>query len=109
MLTGGGAQLKHLKHLVEFMTGMDTRIGYPNEHLSQSKIEAVTSPLYATGVGLVMKGFEHLDRQREKIGANPATKTVTKAPVTTSNRLGNIFNSVLSKTSEILNPDDGDM
>jgi cell division protein FtsA len=31
--TGGGAQLKHIQ-LVEYITGMDTRIGYPNEHLA---------------------------------------------------------------------------
>ena len=110
VLTGGGAQLKHLKHLVEFMTGMDTRIGYPNEHLSQSKIEAVTSPLYATGVGLVMKGFEHLDRQREKLGTTTNTTTKEKKPVTTgTNRIGTFFESVFAKTSEILNPDDEDV
>jgi hypothetical protein len=66
VLTGGGSQLKHLKHLVELMTGMSTRIGYPNEHLAKSNVEAVTSPLYATGVGLVMKGFDYLDRRRPK-------------------------------------------
>ncbi|MBK8498783.1 MAG: cell division protein FtsA [Flavobacteriales bacterium] len=109
VLTGGGAQLKHLKHLVEFITGMDTRIGYPNEHLSQSKVEAVTSPLYATGVGLVMKGFEQLDAQREKLGANRPVEAAKKPPVTTSNRLGDFFNSVFAKTTEMLNPNDDDM
>ena len=34
VLTGGGSQLKHLKQLVEYVTGMDTRIGLPNEHLA---------------------------------------------------------------------------
>ena len=34
VLTGGGSQLKHLKQLVEYITGMDTRVGYPNEHLA---------------------------------------------------------------------------
>ena len=32
VLTGGGSQLKHIKQLVEYITGMDTRVGYPNEH-----------------------------------------------------------------------------
>ena len=36
MLTGGGSQLKHLKQLVEYITGMDTRIGYP-ESIWQEK------------------------------------------------------------------------
>jgi len=38
VLTGGGSQLKHLKQLVEYITGMDTRIGYPNEHLAGKRI-----------------------------------------------------------------------
>lgn len=66
VLTGGGSQLKHLKHLVELMTGMSTRIGYPNEHIAKSAVEDVTSPLHATGVGLVMKGFDYLERHRTK-------------------------------------------
>ena len=54
VLTGGGSQLKHLKQLVEYITGMDTRIGYPNEHLAGDTDKTMTSPLYATAVGLVM-------------------------------------------------------
>jgi cell division protein FtsA len=57
VITGGGAQLKHLKQLVEFTTGLDTRIGYPNEHLATGPIEEVKSPMYATGVGLVLMGL----------------------------------------------------
>jgi len=58
VLTGGGAQLKHLKQLVEFVTGMDTRVGYPNEHLAGNSDPEITSPLYATAVGLVMNNLE---------------------------------------------------
>jgi len=67
VLTGGGAQLKHLRQLTEYITGLSTRIGYPNEHLGSSKLVDVTSPLYATGVGLVMRGFNHLDRSRPRV------------------------------------------
>ena len=58
VLTGGGAQLKHIKQLVEYITGMDTRIGYPNEHLAGDSDETLSSPLYATAVGLLMEGLE---------------------------------------------------
>lgn len=68
VLTGGGAQLKHLKQLVEYITGMDTRIGFPNEHLAGQSNEEIASPLYATAVGLVMDGIKRQDRKRiEKI------------------------------------------
>src|SRR4051812_19703425 len=66
VITGGGSQLSNLKQLVEYMTGMDTRIGYPNEHLGKSKIEAVKSPMYATAVGLVLSGFRSLDEREER-------------------------------------------
>ena len=64
VLTGGGSQLKHLKQLVEYITGMDTRIGYPNEHLAGDSDEDIASPLYATAVGLVIDGLKRQERKR---------------------------------------------
>lgn len=61
VVTGGGAQLKHITQSVEYVTGMDTRVGYPNEHLSKGA-EVVTSPMYATSVGLVMKELERVEK-----------------------------------------------
>jgi len=58
VITGGGSQLNHIKQLTEYITGMDTRIGYPNEHLAGDSNEKTTSPLYATAVGLVMNAAE---------------------------------------------------
>ena len=57
VLTGGGSQLRHLKQLVEYITGMDTRIGYPREHLSGDSNEF--NPIYSTAVGLLMKAIEN--------------------------------------------------
>ncbi|AXG74258.1 cell division protein FtsA [Flavobacterium arcticum] len=62
VLTGGGSQLKHIKQLVEYITGMDTRIGYPNEHLAGDSDEEISSPLYATAVGLVMNSIHNNTR-----------------------------------------------
>lgn len=59
VLTGGGSQLNHIKQLVEYITGMDTRIGYPNEHLAGNSDDELSSPLYATSVGLVMESLRN--------------------------------------------------
>lgn len=63
VITGGGAQVKHLKQLVEYITGMDTRIGFPNEHLAHDSDEELSSPIFATSVGLLMSGIEHIEQK----------------------------------------------
>ncbi len=60
VLTGGGAQLKHINQLMEFKTGIETRIGYPNEHLAKEVPEEMASPMYATGIGLVIEGIKRI-------------------------------------------------
>ena len=71
VLTGGGAKLQSLQQLVEYMTGMDARIGYPNEHLGKS-LSDVKSPMYSTAIGLVLSGFMDLDdRQNQYNEARP--------------------------------------
>lgn len=105
VLTGGGAQLKHLKHLVELMTGMSTRIGYPNEHIAKSAVEDVTSPLHATGVGLVMKGFDYLERRRPRVAEQ---RTLQREPVKTHSKrsFGDFFTQVLSGAQDLLKDDE---
>ena len=58
VITGGGAQLRNLPQLVSYVTGKESRIGYPNEYLGNESKDTVTSPMYSTGVGLVLKGFD---------------------------------------------------
>ncbi len=61
VLTGGGALLNHIDKLAEYHTGMSTRIGTPVEHLAHGYHEQLSSPIYSTGVGLLMKGLEDLE------------------------------------------------
>jgi cell division protein FtsA len=66
VLTGGGALLRHSAQLTEFMTGMDTRIGYPNEHLAKDVPDEMASPMFATGIGLVIEGLERVEKQKRR-------------------------------------------
>lgn len=57
VLTGGGSQLKHLIQLTEYVTGLNARIGYPNEHLAAGHIDELAKPMYSTCIGLILKGY----------------------------------------------------
>ncbi|MDR0792145.1 MAG: cell division protein FtsA [Chitinophagaceae bacterium] len=65
VLTGGGAQLKHLIQLTEFVTGLNARIGYPNEHLAPNHIEQLKNPMFATCLGLILKGCDDYESKRK--------------------------------------------
>jgi len=63
ILTGGGAQLKHLIQLTEYTTGLNARIGYPNEHLAPNHIEELKKPMYSTCLGLILKGYSDYEHK----------------------------------------------
>ncbi len=90
VLTGGGAMMKNISQLTEYLTGMDTRVGHPTEHVANS--EGVTNPIYATSVGLIIKGFEKM-----KVAD-------VKPNVTTHSQKekGKFFKSILDKGREFL-------
>jgi cell division protein FtsA len=69
VVTGGGAMLKHLPQLMKFKTAMDVRIGLPNEHLAGSAKNEINQPMYATSVGLIMRGFEYLETYKKTFNA----------------------------------------
>ncbi len=114
VITGGGSQLSELLPLAELLTGLETRIGRPNEHLGKSKIEVVKSPMYATTVGLVLAGYrpsldDRLSRRLEAATENtpaapapraaPAPKQAAIKTPSTSSGPG-FFKSILDKTVE---------
>jgi cell division protein FtsA len=65
VVTGGGSQLKHLKQLVEYSTGLSTRIGFPTSYLAKNNKEELKNPMYATGIGLILKGYEEVNEMSE--------------------------------------------
>jgi cell division protein FtsA len=102
VITGGGSQLSCLKQLVEYMTGMDARIGYPNEHLGKSKMEVVKSPMYATSVGLVLSGFRSLDERTERYKEAKGAQKVVKVKKEKLNPASDFFSNILNKTKGLL-------
>ncbi len=101
VVTGGGAQLKHITQLMEYVTGMDTRVGYPNEHLASSS-EEVTSPMFATGVGLVMRGIH----SQQKIKVNDDKANVVTGHSDKKKR-GGWFDQIFSKGKQWFEEDPG--
>lgn len=77
ILTGGGAQLKHLIQLAEYITGLDARIGFPNEHLASGHMEELAKPMYSTCIGLILKGYNvyenNLDKEKSNLNRGNAT------------------------------------
>lgn len=66
ILTGGGSQLKHLIQLTEYITGLNARIGYPNEHLAGGHIDELAKPMYSTCIGLILKGYNDYENKNKQ-------------------------------------------
>ena len=88
ILTGGGSQLKHLIQLTEYTTGLNARIGLPNEHLAPNHIDELKKPMYATCLGLILKGYADYDMKHKeftetfkRVEVPRVLKAVTPAPV----------------------------
>jgi cell division protein FtsA len=117
VVTGGGSQLKHLPQLVMLTTGMDCRIGTPNEHLAGADDE-LKNPMYATGVGLVMKGIEKYERELKRgtnsskqveetvlVEATASKKAEKKVTGHSKQKVGNFFDSLISKAKDWMSDD----
>ncbi|MVN20742.1 cell division protein FtsA [Mucilaginibacter arboris] len=101
VITGGGAELKHLPQLVEYVTGLDCRIGYPSEHLAKNEVlqknifDELQSPMYATGIGLLIKGIQKM----EDTEVQPVTevKSQVKPASVTSEKKHGLLSRMLEK------------
>lgn len=104
VITGGGSQLKHLKQVVEYITGMDTRIGYPNEHLAGDSSDEIASPLYATAVGLLMEAIEiqqMKDKERPVAAEPEQTETAAEQP-TPKKSFGGLFGKTMNQIKNVI-------
>jgi cell division protein FtsA len=86
VITGGGAMLKHLPQLMKFKTAMDVRIGLPNEHLTGTARDEINQPMYATAVGLIMRGFEYIETYRKTFSAGRQDEYIRPPHVNISER-----------------------
>ncbi|TFV96306.1 cell division protein FtsA [Algoriphagus kandeliae] len=108
VITGGGSQLQFVAQLFEYMTGLDTRIGHPNEHLGKTVIEEVKSPMYATSVGLVLAGFKSLDDREELYNQRIANAGGTTKTIKKEFNAKDIFRNIGEKLKSIIHDDIGD-
>jgi len=66
VITGGGSLIRNVQVLATEILSMDAKIGFP-KGLAGGLTEEVNSPIYATGVGLVIHAFR-TGQQREPLG-----------------------------------------
>ena len=132
VLTGGGALMKHIQQLAEFKTGLEVRIGYPNEHLNKNTMKEMSSPMYSTGIGIVIETIARMEHdeflkaskeaEKEKALAQPPFGTPEVAPVIETEepaeekeepgkkkkKKGFDVRGIISSLTEIFVPDDID-
>lgn len=115
VVTGGGSLLKHLPQLVMLTTGLDCRIGTPNEHLAGNEDE-LKNPLYATGVGLVMKGIEKAERESKRGLNNAKPELEAEKPLEkkkeskkvvghSQKKIGSFFTTLIDRTKDWMSDD----
>jgi cell division protein FtsA len=116
VVTGGGSLLKHLPQLIMLTTGLDCRIGTPNEHLAGNDDE-MKNPLYATGVGLVMKGIEKYERESKRgnnnvkqeveveTTLNDKKKESKKVVGHSQKKIGSFFTTLIDRTKDWMSDD----
>jgi cell division protein FtsA len=110
VLTGGGAMLRHLPQLVKFKTGLDVRIGFPNERLKAEKNDEINQPMYATSIGLLLKGSDSGKDPSETVKemVNPKKEDPEKEnpEMVTGTRKGNLFDSIRRSLTNIFEEND---
>lgn len=110
VITGGGAQLKHLPQLVEYVTGLDSRVGYPNEHLAKNDVlpkqtyDELKSPMFATGIGLLIKGIQKAEQIEESARRTGLPEEKIQVAEKSKKSLG-LFEKILASGAKFIKDD----
>jgi cell division protein FtsA len=110
VITGGGAQLKHLPQLVEYVTGLDSRVGYPNEHLAKNDVlpkityDELKSPMFATGIGLLIKGIQKAEQVEESSRRSGMSEEKVQVADKSKKSLG-LFEKILQSGAKFIKDD----
>ncbi len=108
VMTGGGALLKDIEKLTEFHTAISCRIGIPVEHLAHGYSERLSSPIYSTAVGLLLKGISDVESgkvvstQKSKVEESIIEAETPAADAVTEDKeeKGSWFDGIFKKTKE---------
>jgi len=125
VLTGGGAMMKHIQMLAEFKTGLEVRIGYPNEHLAENTMKDMSSPMNSTGIGLIIETIARMEhdeqlqrsqaaeRAKSQIQIQPQTITIDPETVKVEDELTDDgepkpkgWTKIITRLSNFLKPEE---
>lgn len=128
VVTGGGALLKNIAPLIKLKTGLDVRMGTPENFFSTEVVPCQEMPLYATAVGLLVssgiyasprfidqKLFETPEGQKQTVKENNITVTKTKVPnrkaktVSRDGGYGDLFGNLKKSIAGIFDEKDMEM
>jgi cell division protein FtsA len=63
VITGGGSLLKGTKELAQQVMGTEVNLGVPTD-IGGGLIKEVESPIYATGIGLILHRLKYLSQKK---------------------------------------------
>ncbi len=73
VITGGGSLLKGTRELGVQVLGTEVNLGIPTD-IGGGLIKEVESPIYATGIGLILHRIKYLDNKRSLMGKGKGKK-----------------------------------
>ena len=100
VITGGGSQLQYIQQLFEYMTGIPSQIGFPNEHLGKGNTDSIKSPMYSTSVGLVLAGFKAIDERENRYAEFETPQAGNK--VLRKDKQKDVFTNLLDRAKSFL-------